>query len=116
MTTQPAPTPPGWYPDPGAVNTMRYWDGRSWTPQSAPMVAMTQPAAPGVNHLLHLILTLVSCGLWAPIWLLLAVMAHHARDATPWPRWVRVAVVALLVIVVAWVMIVRVANGQSAYG
>ena len=29
-------TPPGWYPDPNAVNTQRYWDGERWADQTAP--------------------------------------------------------------------------------
>ncbi|MEV5836779.1 hypothetical protein [Nocardia sp. NPDC052112] len=28
---------------------------------------------PGVNHGLHLVLTLLTCGLWAPIWIILWV-------------------------------------------
>lgn len=33
--TAPLP-PPGWYPDPGGVNTQRYFDGTKWTDQLAP--------------------------------------------------------------------------------
>jgi hypothetical protein len=29
--------PAGWYPDPSQTNTQRYWDGRSWTEQRAPL-------------------------------------------------------------------------------
>lgn len=97
--------PPGWYPDPAAVNTMRYWDGRSWTSQSAPMMA-PQPvviaASSGNNHLIHLILTLVTCGLWAPVWLLIAVFESRGPSQTPLPRWAgAVAVAAVVLIVVA---------------
>lgn len=35
------------------------------TPWNATLVR-----GPRINHILHLILTLVTCGLWAPIWLL----------------------------------------------
>lgn len=31
MSTPPAP--PGWYPDPGAAHTERWWDGTAWTAQ-----------------------------------------------------------------------------------
>ncbi len=31
------------------------------------------------NHLLHLLLTVFTCGLWAPIWLLLGIMNHAER-------------------------------------
>ncbi|WP_230674200.1 DUF2510 domain-containing protein [Rathayibacter sp. Leaf248] len=27
---------PGWYTDPTHTNTQRYWDGRTWTSQTAP--------------------------------------------------------------------------------
>ena len=45
MTTQ--PTPPaqpsaGWYPDPQLAQTLRYWDGASWTEHRAPQ----QPGVP----------------------------------------------------------------------
>lgn len=33
---------PGWYPDPHQANTQRYWDGVTWTQQTAP----AQPVAP----------------------------------------------------------------------
>lgn len=26
---------PGWYQDPTGQHSLRYWDGRSWTPQTA---------------------------------------------------------------------------------
>jgi TM2 domain-containing membrane protein YozV len=39
---QPVPVAPavpaGWYPDSTMAATLRYWDGRSWTQHTAPMV------------------------------------------------------------------------------
>ena len=35
--------------------------------------------ANGLNHVLHLFLTMFSFGLWAPIWLVLAVWAKNWR-------------------------------------
>jgi hypothetical protein len=34
---------------------------------------------PGVNHLLHLVVTLFMCGLWIPIWILAALSNKSAR-------------------------------------
>lgn len=33
---------------------------------------------PPVNHVLHLLLSIVTCGLWLPVWALLSWL--HARD------------------------------------
>lgn len=32
------------------------------------------PYRPPVNHVLHLILTLLTCGLWAPVWITMAII------------------------------------------
>lgn len=39
----------------------------------APSVAVAVSAGGGTNHALHLILTLLTCGLWLPIWILVAI-------------------------------------------
>jgi hypothetical protein len=44
---------------------------------------------PPVNHLLHLILTLITFGLWAPMWFLLFVRNHDLRVAAYWRRQAR---------------------------
>jgi hypothetical protein len=81
MTHNPSP---GWYPDPGGQSGQRYHDGRRWTQHFVP----TPPAAPapaaqavavavagggGTNHALHAVLTLLTCGLWLPVWILVAI-------------------------------------------
>ncbi|MGW3669497.1 phospholipid scramblase-related protein [Streptomyces sp. NPDC005141] len=60
MTTH-SNTPAGWYPDPNAPQTQRYWDGSQWTDQQAPagqhvpqqgqppQQAFPQQAAPGAD-------------------------------------------------------------------
>lgn len=45
MNRQPTPPPPGWYPDQRDPNLVRFWDGRQWTPQTAP-ARPPAPAAP----------------------------------------------------------------------
>jgi hypothetical protein len=33
----PAGPPPGWYPTPGGLSLLRWWDGRRWGPQTRPL-------------------------------------------------------------------------------
>jgi hypothetical protein len=75
--------PAGWYEDPEVFGYQRYWDGHAWTLYREPFPARRQPAvtqqvvvnAPPkrVNHLLHLILTLLSAGLWLPVWIIVSM-------------------------------------------
>jgi Protein of unknown function (DUF2510) len=87
-------TPPGWYPDPSGQPGQRYHDGQRWTkhftpappppapaPAPAPSVAVAVSAGTGTNHALHLILTLLSCGLWLPIWILVAIFDTRGSTA-----------------------------------
>lgn len=50
-STAPAPlaTPAGWYADPEMVDTQRYWDGKEWTQQRAPM-SSDGPASRPTSH------------------------------------------------------------------
>lgn len=53
---------------------------RSWRLQSssASMAVMVSGGGQGVNHILHLLLTVFTFGLWAPIWLLVAICGAPA--------------------------------------
>lgn len=84
------PTPsPGWYPDPSGQHGHRYHDGRRWTEHfaptppaaPAPAVAVAVSAGGGPNHALHLILTFLSCGLWLPIWILVAIFGGGSSSS-----------------------------------
>lgn len=44
--------------------------------------AVLAAASPPVNHVLHLLLTLVTCGLWAIVWFVLALSRPPARRLT----------------------------------
>ncbi len=73
------PPPAGWYPEPntfGGSRGMRYWDGTTWTGQVAPPQLFIPRAT---NHLLHLLLTVLTLGLWAPIWLLVGIARSSER-------------------------------------
>jgi Protein of unknown function (DUF2510) len=100
MTTPPS-VPPGWYPDPSGQPGQRYYDGKQWTkhfqptpPAPAPPMSVTvnntigtSPApiavavSGGTNHALHLILTLLTCGLWLPVWILVAIFSSGSSVA-----------------------------------
>lgn len=45
MTEQQSP-PPGWYPDPQAMGSQRYWDGQGWTANTAPLTMQAPNQAP----------------------------------------------------------------------
>lgn len=72
---------PGWYPD--AQGTLRWWDGTQWTAhvashqgvvtQMPPTVIVHQDRGKPVNHVLHAILSVVTVGLWLPVWLIVAI-------------------------------------------
>ncbi len=91
--TYSAPTPPaGWYPDPSGGPGQRYFDGREWTimappPPPPPSVVINNNntvGAPSVfvrtgpSHGLHLVLTLLTCGMWLPIWLLITIFSGRS--------------------------------------
>lgn len=93
------PTPqPGWYPDPSGTGH-RYFDGTAWTaphvppPPPPPSIIInnavhTTPTVvvdSGPNHALHLILTLLTCGMWLPVWVIVTVVAHSRRAGVTGP-------------------------------
>lgn len=71
-----------WYPDPANPGILRYWDGTQWTEhrQAATPVAQAivynnvRASGGGSDAALHLILTLLTCGLWLPIWILIEII------------------------------------------
>lgn len=81
---------PNWYPDPTSPGLMRYWDGARWTDQRA--APTPQATAVVYNNVqvhgrgggdsllgLHIVLTILTCGAWLPIWLLIEIIKAIAR-------------------------------------
>lgn len=80
----PQATPAGWYPD--GSGATRWWDGQQWGPHAPTTQQAQQPAQQQqpvyvnsytqpkrVNHVLHLILSILTLGLWVPVWIIIAM-------------------------------------------
>jgi Protein of unknown function (DUF2510) len=97
--------PAGWHPDPSGQPGQRYYDGQRWTehfaPPPLPYPYPPQPIVPGgcyqpyppqpvavavstgggVNHALHAVLTFFTCGMWLPVWILIAIFGSSSRSS-----------------------------------
>lgn len=66
---------PGWYPDQSGA--MRWWDGSQWTVHTQPVygnqVVVQQRKAYKTSHAFHLIMSVVTFGLWLPVWLIVGI-------------------------------------------
>lgn len=81
----------GWFPDPSGQPGQRYYDGQRWTQHFAPIPPPIAPPPPSVavavstgggpNHALHAVLTLFTCGMWLPVWILVAIFSSSSRSA-----------------------------------
>jgi hypothetical protein len=108
-TPPPPTVPAGWYPDPqntsgyryGGAPSLRYFDGEQWTEHRAPMQRSQQrqpyPQQPiyvqqnvvappvvvngGSSSMagLHLLLTLLTCGLWLPVWIIIEIVQASSK-------------------------------------
>jgi hypothetical protein len=96
-----------------------------WRVESSPLpgqVVVVRGKRP--NHILHLLLSVVTLGLWLPVWLLLAATSHETRavltvrpdgsvtnSATPTGPWWKdpsaVIPLVLLVLAIAFVLYLR---------
>jgi hypothetical protein len=69
-----APVPAGWHHD-AASGRMRWWDGVEWTDTYG---AVARPWKP-TNHIFHLLMTLLTAGLWIPIWIIVGVSNNSRK-------------------------------------
>ena len=73
-------TPAGWYPTQAGL---RYWDGDTWTDYIAPNPpTVTTATHGGADHVLHFMFTLLTCGLWLPIWILSTIFTRKTYVTT----------------------------------
>jgi hypothetical protein len=97
----PAPAPqPGWYPDPSGGPGQRYFDGHQWTIGAPPpsIIINNNIIAPasGPNTALHLALTVFTCGMWLPVWLIIALADNQQARTVGQPRRTSPALIAVL--------------------
>lgn len=83
--TSPLPAP-GWYPSSDGNPYERWWDGTRWAEQTRPAAAVVQPSRMvtyqpvRTSHTFHLIMSLLTCGLWAVfVWLPMTVLNSMSR-------------------------------------
>lgn len=78
---------PGWYPAPDGEPYERWWDGTQWAANARPLEA--PPVTPHrmvtyqpvrTSHGVHLVMTFLTLGLWAPfVWLPLTIINSLRR-------------------------------------
>lgn len=74
-------TPAGWYPNQAGV--MQWWDGHQWTQHTQPAnnvqvatqapVIVNQRKAYKTSHGFHLLMSIITLGLWLPVWLIVGM-------------------------------------------
>lgn len=75
--------PAGWYPD--GTGQTRYWTGTAWTDHVAAPVVVATPAPvyvtvdKGTNHVFHLLMSLITAGLWIPVWIIAGIANRPRR-------------------------------------
>lgn len=88
-------TPAGWYPDGASTGVERWWDGTQWTenrratPNAVPAYArppeMVTLAPKRTSHVFHLIMTILTAGVWGLfVWLPLTLLHkfQHEKSVT----------------------------------
>jgi hypothetical protein len=69
----------GWYSDPWQTDALRYWNGYGWTGRARPLEPVTLVTYPPGDTFTNLALTVLTCGLWAPVWMVRAGARTRVR-------------------------------------
>ena len=79
---------PGWTMPQHEAATRAYWAAIQRHTGISPA---TRPGLTTSQHILHLLLTVFTCGLWLPVWIILAIRSTRtvtpADPAAPMPVW-----------------------------
>lgn len=94
MTVQPqGSAPAGWYPS-ESPGVERWWDGAQWTEQRRPLpvqpiavgygpTRMVSKAPKRTSHTFHLIMTIITAGVWGVVvWLPLTILHKFQHEKT----------------------------------
>jgi hypothetical protein len=92
-STQPYPTQPySTMPHPTRLDQgIAHAVATGWRVESRSHTQAVLVAGQRCNHLLHLGLTLATCGFWAPAWALMALVAREHRMVLTVDPWGRIA-------------------------
>lgn len=74
--------PRGWYrnPDRSSADALRFWDGRQWTESTRPVSTdLRVEYRPPGDAYTNLLLTVLTFGLWAPVWMVRAGPRYRVR-------------------------------------
>jgi hypothetical protein len=72
----------GWYMCEG---WLRWWDGQGWTEHRVPPAPVypvqrwRQAGMSGGEHMGHMVLTAMTCGMWLPVWVVIRIARGRRR-------------------------------------
>jgi len=78
-----------WYYQPDPPPPLKWYQYTKPEPKPRPVRVAPAPfvvaiPSPGqTNHVLHLLLTVFTCGLWAPMWLIVTIVNSYRKPGAP---------------------------------
>lgn len=73
--------PRGWYRNPDRRSTaqLRFWDGRQWTEHTRVLTMTRIEHKPPGDAFTNLMLTVLTMGLWSPVWMVRSSHRYRIR-------------------------------------